>query len=184
MKRLFDIVVAGSILICLLPILMLVGLVIKITDNGPIFFRQKRIGLGAVPFEILKFRSMVVNADKLGGYSTADADPRITKVGHFLRRSSLDELPQLINVLRGDMSLVGPRPDVPNQKKLYSKEDLAMRCSVRPGITGLAQALKRSDVTQEERLQIDLDYIRKSNLLFDIWVLILTVKQVTFKGGN
>ena len=107
----------------------------------PVLFRQTRLGLHGREFGMFKFRSMVKNAASIGPYFTSDNDPRITRVGRFIRRTSIDELPQILNVLRGDMSLVGPRPDVPAQRALYSDADWAQRCSVRPGITGLAQAL-------------------------------------------
>ncbi|PLW78146.1 sugar transferase [Cohaesibacter celericrescens] len=183
MKRAFDIVVSAMLLLLTSPILLLVCLAIKLTDKGPALFSQTRVGLNGRLFEIYKFRSMVVNAADLGGFSTADKDPRITAIGRLLRKTSLDELPQLFNVLKGEMSLVGPRPDVPAQRALYTEPQYLKRCSVQPGITGLAQATKRSTATIEERLQLDLDYVDQSSLRFDLWVILLTIKQVIAKGG-
>lgn len=151
---------------------------------GGAIFRQKRVGLGGRLFDVLKFRSMVTNADKIGGYSTADGDARITRSGRFIRKTSLDELPQLINVLKGEMSLVGPRPDTPMQEANYSPKEWAKRCSVRPGITGLAQATLRSEATPEERTRLDLDYVDRAGVGFDLQILGMTIRQVLFKGGN
>jgi len=184
LKRVFDIAVSLLLLVILSPILLLVALLIRAHDGGPVFYRQQRTGLHGRTFSILKFRSMVLNADKIGGYSTATGDPRITGLGRVLRRTSLDELPQLINVLRGDMSLVGPRPDVPAQSALYSPDEFTKRNSVRPGITGLAQASLRSAATSEERKRLDLEYVDRAGLVFDVKIMLLTAKQVIFKGGN
>lgn len=183
-KRIFDVLVSGTLLLLISPVLAAIALAIYLHDRGPVFFRQTRIGLGGTPFPILKFRSMVLNADKIGSYSTADNDPRITRIGRMLRRTSLDELPQLINVLRGEMSLVGPRPDVPAQSGLYSPDEFAKRHSVRPGITGLAQARLRSAATQQQRTALDLEYVGRASLLFDLKIMLWTVQQVLFKGGN
>jgi lipopolysaccharide/colanic/teichoic acid biosynthesis glycosyltransferase len=133
---------------------------------------------------MLKFRSMVKNAASIGPYFTSANDPRITRVGRFIRRTSLDELPQLLNVLQGDMSLVGPRPDVPAQQCLYSEADWAQRCSVRPGITGLAQALYRSDSTEAQRLEADLRYTREASLWLDLKICWWTVMRLSGKGAN
>ena len=131
---------------------------------------------------MLKFRSMVVDAEARGGHATLKGDPRITRAGRILRKTSLDELPQLINVLRGEMSLVGPRPDVPAQQGNYSAEDWQRRTSVRPGITGLAQAVARSAATHEERLALDLSYVDQPTLGADLRILGLTVLRL-FRGG-
>ena len=126
---------------------------------------------------------MVVNQDNFSAWSTSRDDPRITSVGKFIRGTSLDELPQLWNVLRGDMNLVGPRPDVPQQKAIYSQEEWDLRTSVRPGITGLAQATRRSEATIEERKKLDLDYVRNRSLSLDLWILWKTAVQVVGKGS-
>lgn len=137
---------------------------------------------------MLKFRSMVRDAASIGPYYTSGADPRITPVGRFIRRTSLDELPQLFNVLRGEMSLVGPRPDVPAQRSLYSETQWRERCSVRPGITGLAQALLRSECTDAQRLELDLRYARQSRgwagLWLDLKIMFWTLGRLSGKGSN
>jgi len=133
---------------------------------------------------MLKFRSMVRNAAALGSHQTAADDPRVTRVGRFIRRTSIDELPQLLNVLVGDMSLVGPRPDVPVQRSLYTDEQWTLRCSVRPGITGLAQALLRSAATPEQRLELDLRYARQRDLWLDLKIMAWTVKLLGGAKGN
>ncbi len=183
MKRLFDFFVALAVLALIWPLLLLLALIVRCDSPGPVFYRQQRVGLNGKMFEIYKFRSMVSNADQLGGYQTRRDDPRITSSGRWLRKTSLDELPQLLNVLYGDMSLVGPRPDVPAQKEKYKAEDWQKRLSVRPGITGLAQASLRSAATREQRLALDLEYVESRSFLFDIRILIMTVDQVIRKGG-
>ena len=184
MKRGFDILFSLALIIVALPLIAAIWLAICILSPGPALFRQKRIGRSGLEFEILKFRTMVVNAEALGGFSTEAGDPRITRIGAFLRRTSLDEIPQLANVLRGDMSIVGPRPDVPGQRALYSAEDWRLRHLVRPGITGLAQSTLRSEATPEERLALDLDYVRDHGLARDIAILTKTLVQIVTKGGN
>ena len=184
MKRLFDILVAFVALFVLAIPLLGVALAVRLSDGGPAFYRQRRVGRGCMPFEMLKFRSMVVNADKVGGFATASNDARITSIGRVLRRTSIDELPQLWNVLVGDMSLVGPRPDVPAQESLYDPEDWKMRHSVRPGLTGLAQATTRSMGTFEQRTAMDLQYVRQANLWLDLRILVMTVRQIVAPTGN
>lgn len=183
-KRVFDLLAASIALSVLSLPMIAVALAVRAEDGGPVFFRQKRVGRGCRPFHMLKFRSMVVNAEKIGGFATAAGDARITRVGRFIRRTSLDELPQLLNVLRGDMSLVGPRPDVPAQQSLYRPEDWRLRHVVRPGITGLAQATSRSNATAEERTQMDLEYAASASLMFDIKIILLTVRQLMKKSSN
>lgn len=184
MKRAFDILVSVLILIPALPFLLLITLLIKIESKGPVIFKQERVGRFGKIFSIYKFRSMVVDAAKQGPYFTQNGDPRITRIGRFIRKTSLDELPQIINVLCGDMSLVGPRPDVPVQRSNYTEAQWNKRNSVRPGITGLAQATLRSAATLEERTSLDLEYVDNVSLGYDIWVILMTIKQVLFKGGN
>lgn len=184
MKRIFDFSSSLVAIVLLSPLMIGVAAAIYFSDFGPVLFKQKRIGRGGDEFFIYKFRSMVIDADKLGGYSTADGDPRITRVGRFIRRTSLDELPQLLNVLSGSMSVVGPRPDVPAQRSLYTDAEWSLRLSVRPGITGLAQATLRSAATESQRKELDLQYARQVSLLKDIQIILLTFKQVFGKGGN
>ena len=183
-KRWFDIGVSLATLILLSPVMILVALAVRLDSKGPVIFRQERVGQYGQVFSIYKFRSMVDNAMTLGPHYTSTGDPRVTRTGKFIRKTSLDELPQLLNVLYGDMSLIGPRPDVPGQRAGYSKYDWDKRTAVRPGITGLAQATLRSAATAEERTRLDLEYVDKSSMLFDMWIIILTIKQVLFRGGN
>jgi lipopolysaccharide/colanic/teichoic acid biosynthesis glycosyltransferase len=183
-KRIFDLVLAFIALMLLSPLLLLTAVAIRLDSAGPVLFRQQRVGRYGKPFGILKFRSMVTDAAKLGSYMTADNDPRITRVGRFIRRTSLDELPQLLNVLRGEMSMVGPRPDVPAQKDGYTEQEWTIRHSVRPGITGLAQATLRSAATREQRKEMDLRYAQTASLAQDMRIILMTVKQVLSKGGN
>jgi lipopolysaccharide/colanic/teichoic acid biosynthesis glycosyltransferase len=184
MKRALDVLMSLLALLLLSPLLLAAAAAIALETGRPILFRQPRLGLGGREFRMYKFRSMVIDAAARGPYYTAAADPRITRVGRWLRRTSIDELPQLFNVLRGDMSLVGPRPDVPEQRILYSEADWAQRCSVRPGITGLAQALLRSDATPAQRLALDLRYAREHGLLLDLRIIGWTLARATGKGGN
>ncbi|MDF1813669.1 MAG: sugar transferase [Verrucomicrobiales bacterium] len=175
MKRLFDIIVSVAAMAFLSPAVALVWLAIFLERSGPVFYRQVRVGLGGKTFDLYKFRSMAVGADK-DGYSTARNDSRITKVGAFIRKWSLDEIPQLWNVLKGDMSLVGPRPDVPAQRELYEIEDWEKRCSVKPGITGEAQVRYRSSCTFQQRLVADLDYVKSEKTVCkDLSILLKTI---------
>lgn len=184
MKRALDVVVSLFALVLLSPLLAAAALAILIEDGAPILFRQTRIGRGGREFGMLKFRSMVKNAAAIGPYFTSSNDPRITRVGRFLRTSSIDELPQLLNVLKGDMSLVGPRPDVPAQRGLYTDEQWALRCSVRPGITGLAQATLRSEATEDQRRELDLRYAREHGVRMDLCIMAMTLGRVTGRGAN
>jgi lipopolysaccharide/colanic/teichoic acid biosynthesis glycosyltransferase len=184
MKRFFDILLSAIFILLLFPLFIILALVIKCQDGGPVLYLQRRVGRNGRIFRILKFRSMVVNADRIGGYSTVDGDTRITPFGLFIRRTSLDEIPQFFNVLTGDMSIVGPRPDVPAQSILYSQEEWSLRHSVRPGITGLAQATLRSEATQVQRKELDLSYARNPSMARDFVILLMTIRQVIFKGGN
>lgn len=183
-KRVVDVVAAFACLLVLSPLMCMVALAVYRDGGFPVLFRQTRMGRGGQPFNMYKFRSMVVDAERIGAYFTSQNDPRITPVGRFIRRTSLDELPQLINVLKGDMSLVGPRPDVPAQRGLYTDADWALRCSVRPGITGLAQALYRSESVGDQRLQADLSYIREASLWLDLKIFWWTLKRLSGKGSN
>ena len=183
-KRLVDILVALALLALLSPLLLATAVAVILEDGRPVFFRQQRVGRSGRVFGMFKFRSMVKNAATIGPYFTVDHDPRITRIGRVLRRTSIDELPQLINVVLGDMSLVGPRPDVPAQRSLYTDAQWALRCSVRPGITGLAQALLRSEGTQQQRLELDLRYVREHNLRMDLQIMYWTVGRLSGKGAN
>jgi lipopolysaccharide/colanic/teichoic acid biosynthesis glycosyltransferase len=183
-KRFLDIMISLAALLVLAPVWLLAVLAIALESGGPVLFQQTRLGLQGREFNMLKFRSMRQNAAATGPYFTAANDTRITRVGRFIRRTSIDELPQLLNVLRGDMSLVGPRPDLPAQRGLYSDADWAQRCSVRPGITGLAQAMLRSEATEAQRLALDLRYTREASVWFDLKILGLTVARLSGRGSN
>ncbi|MGE4242770.1 sugar transferase [Ramlibacter sp.] len=184
MKRAMDVLLSLLALAALSPVLVAAALAIAWEDGRPVFFRQIRVGRGGREFGMFKFRSMVKNAAAIGPYFTAGDDPRITRVGRLLRRTSIDELPQLLNVLRGDMSLVGPRPDVPAQRSLYTEADWAVRCSVRPGLTGLAQAELRSEATPEQRLALDLRYAREHDVRMDLCIMARTVGRLAGRGAN
>jgi lipopolysaccharide/colanic/teichoic acid biosynthesis glycosyltransferase len=186
-KRVFDIVVALVGLIILAPVFLVVAILIKFDSPGPVFFRGRRIGRGGRLFHIVKFRSMVVDAHKKGATITTGDDPRITRVGRVLRKTKLDELPSLINVLKGEMSLVGPRPESPNWVEQYTPEQREV-LAVRPGITGLAQIKYRDEESllstatlekeypkiMEDKLRIDLEYVQKRTFLQDISILFQT----------
>jgi len=186
-KRLIDLLGSLTGLIILLPVFVIISILIKLTSKGPIFFTQERLGKNGKIFKINKFRTMVVNAEKMGDRIAVknEDDPRITKVGKFLRATSLDELPQLLNVLKGDMSLVGPRPPVPYHP--YKYEDYnnfqKRRFEMRPGMTGLAQVSVRNSVPWDERIKLDVEYVEKFSILLDIKILFKTLQKI-FYGEN
>jgi lipopolysaccharide/colanic/teichoic acid biosynthesis glycosyltransferase len=182
-KRALDIGVALLLLLMGLPLLMAVAAAVFFDSGRPILFRQTRVGKAGVRFSMLKFRSMHAGAAK-GAYFTEAGDVRITRVGRFIRRTSLDELPQIWNVLRGDMSLVGPRPDLPLQEALYAPADWSERCRVRPGITGLAQVRGRSEASFAQRVALDLQYSREASFRLDMAILWQTLLQVSGKRAN
>jgi lipopolysaccharide/colanic/teichoic acid biosynthesis glycosyltransferase len=184
MKRAMDLLLATIGLIVASPVLLLAAVAIALESGWPVLFRQTRLGLGGSEFPMYKFRTMVKDAARRGPYHTAAGDPRITRVGAFLRRTSIDELPQLFNVLKGHMSIVGPRPDVPQQRALYNDQDWAERCSVRPGITGMAQAMLRSEATASERLMLDLRYTREHDVWLDLKILGWTLGRLHGSGSN
>jgi exopolysaccharide biosynthesis polyprenyl glycosylphosphotransferase len=192
-KRIFDIAFSLFALIALSPILIATTIGILISDFGPIFFIQERVGRNGDTFRILKFRSMVVNAQELqesiwasanddGTNNKAKDDPRITSIGRFIRKFSIDELPQLINVLKGDMSIVGPRPIQEVELEMLSNLDLR-RHLIKPGLTGLWQISGRSDTTWEERIQLDLDYLHNWSLPLDIGIILKTIRVVASGEG-
>lgn len=182
-KRIFDIISSFIAIIILSPFLLLFGILIKLDSKGPILFKQKRLGKNGKVFTIYKFRTMIVNAEHIGdGLSIkSDKDPRITKVGGFFRKTSIDELPQLFNVFLGDMSLVGPRPPVtyrPYDGYENYPQWAKKRFEMRPGVTGLAQVKVRNSATWDERIKIDNEYIDSFNLWLDIKILFMTVGKV------
>ncbi len=195
LKRLLDIVGVSVLLIVLSPVFLLLGLLIRLGSRGPVFFTQQRVGRGGQPFRIIKFRTMIEGAeeqrDELLPHSVypdarlfkVPGDPRITRLGRWLRRSSLDELPQLVNVLRGEMSLVGPRPPLPSEVALYDEHHYA-RFAVPPGITGPWQVSGRNTVTDfEQVIALEREYIRDWSLATDLWILLRTVPVVLRRSG-
>jgi len=183
LKRLFDFIVSFIGLIFVSPILVCIAILIKREDGGPVFYRGLRIGLDGKPFRIFKFRTMVVNAEKWGGSSTADDDPGITKVGRFLRKYKLDELPQLWSVLRGDMSFVGPRPALYNQDNLVALRTEKGIHKITPGITGWAQVNGRDDLPIPIKVGYDEYYLKNRSFSFDIKIPFLTLFKTVKSEG-
>ncbi len=183
MKRAFDVVVAAAALAVLSPLLLAAVAAVRLETRGPAIFRQLRVGQGGRPFDLLKLRTMVAGAESLGsGLAVNEGDPRITRVGALLRRTSLDELPNLVNVLRGEMSIVGPRPTVPVQVQQYTERQ-RLRLAVKPGITGLAQVNGRASLPWHERIELDLWYIEHRSLRLDLEILLRTVRLVLTGEG-
>lgn len=191
-KRTMDIAIVLAVMPILLPVIVLCAVAVRIDSPGPIFFRQQRTGLHGVRFGMYKFRTMVANAEELKAslmhlnvlpppdFKIID-DPRITRVGRFLRKTSLDEVPQVLNVLKGDMSLVGPRPTsfAASTYELWHAE----RLEVMPGITGLWQVRGRNESTFDERLRLDVEYIAKRSVLFDLRIIFETIGSVLNRKG-
>ena len=178
-KRAFDIAVSALALVVLAPLFLVIAVLIKATSRGPVFYRQERVGRGGRTFEMIKFRSMVQDAEKETGPVVAAAnDPRITPVGRFLRRTRLDELPQFWNILRGEMSVVGPRPERPPFVEQFNREipHYRYRLLVKPGLTGLAQVFGKYETDPENKLKYDLYYIRNYSLALDLQILLRTVR--------
>lgn len=194
MKRVFDIICSLLGLVILSPILFYVAWVIHREDGGPVFYRGERVGRDGVPFRIFKFRTMVVNADKIGGSSTADDDPRITRIGKRLRKYKLDELPQLFNVFLGEMSLVGPRPEVQLYTDMFSGEEKDI-LKVRPGITDWASLWNADEgsilagsrdpekaymeLIRPTKLKLQLQYARNHSIMTDVQIIFLTLLAIT-----
>ncbi len=193
-RRLFDASAAALGLLVLSPLLLVVAVSVAASSPGPVFFRQVRVGRGGEPFNILKFRTMRTDAERTGGQLTVGEDPRITRVGRFLRQWKMDELPQLINVVRGEMALVGPRPEVPRYVELYTEEQRQV-LTVRPGITDPASVAFRSESElmgrhpdperyyieeiMPRKLSINLDYLSRRTLLSDVGVILNTFRAVS-----
>jgi exopolysaccharide biosynthesis polyprenyl glycosylphosphotransferase len=181
LKRSFDLIASSAALLITSPILLLVSLLVRLTSKGPVLFHQERIGKGGDLFRVLKFRTMVSDAERHSGPVLAlERDPRITRFGRFLRATRIDELPQLFNVIKGDMSLVGPRPERAYFVEQFEKELPAyeLRHAVKPGLTGLAQVIGRYSTTVESKLRFDLLYIYNYSLLLDVKILLQTVRVV------
>ncbi|GBF20066.1 UDP-glucose:undecaprenyl-phosphate glucose-1-phosphate transferase [Arenibacter sp. NBRC 103722] len=199
LKRSFDILSSGLGLLLISPILLIVSLAITLSSKGGVFYKQSRVGLNGVNFNILKFRTMFTGSDKKGLLTVGDRDPRVTPIGYYLRKYKLDELPQLINVLIGDMSLVGPRPEVSKYVNLYSKEDRVV-LSIKPGITDYAsiyfrnenEILNSSSNPEKKyieevmplKLELNKKYIKEKGLLTDVKIIFMTLKSIFHKNEN
>ena len=169
-----DRIFSATALVLFAPLSIPISILIRLESPGPIFFKQTRIGKGLKEFQMYKFRSMDADAESRGPHFTNKGDSRVTRVGSFLRKFSVDEFPQLLNVLRGDMSLVGPRPLVPGQVGEYEERTLLLRSSVLPGITGLAQVRNRHEGTFDERLASDMEFVQGRSLIFYFKILVAT----------
>jgi len=194
-KQIFDKVFAVFFIILTLPLFFLIAALVKLTSRGPVFYKQERLGYRGKPFRILKFRTMVVDAERVledylrqnpqlreeyEKYFKLKKDPRITPLGRILRKTSLDELPQLFNILLGNMSVVGPRPIIQEEVVKYG-ENAEKLFSVKPGLTGLWQVSGRADLTYDERVKLDMEYIERQNFFLDLFIILKTV-PVIFKG--
>ncbi len=193
LRRALDIFVSGLALLILLPVLAVVALLIRLDSPGPVLFVQKRVGKDGHEFRVFKFRSMFMDAEarlgsvlgtneRTGPVFKMRRDPRITRVGRPLRRCSLDELPQLVNVLRGEMSLVGPRPALPREVALYTPEQ-RMRLSVTPGLTGLWQVSGRAELSFEQSVALDLEYVRRQSAWLNVVLILRTIPAVLTGHG-
>jgi lipopolysaccharide/colanic/teichoic acid biosynthesis glycosyltransferase len=192
-KRAVDVLGAGVALVVLSPVFLLVALLVKATSRGPVFFRQQRAGLGRRPFTMMKFRSMCLDAEQrrgelrrhneMGGpaFKMRD-DPRVTPLGRILRRTSLDELPQLLNVLRGQMSLVGPRP-LPVEEDAHLPPEFQRRHDVLPGLTGRWQVSGRNDLPPQRMLELDLEYVERRSFWLDLRILLATIPAILTGRG-
>jgi lipopolysaccharide/colanic/teichoic acid biosynthesis glycosyltransferase len=187
MNRAADVAIAGTALVVASPLLGLAALAVKLEDGGPVFFRQTRVGKDGADFELLKLRTMVVGAETMGaGYAVNEGDSRITRAGRLLRRLSLDELPQLWNVARGEMSVIGPRPTLRYQVERYTPHQ-RRRLDVKPGVTGWAQIHGRAALPWDERIELDVFYVEHRTPLLDLKILArtpLALFRGTYKGAS
>ena len=185
-KKIFDLFFSLFLLFLLAPLLLFLAICVKLTSRGEVFFKQNRVGLEGKVFKIIKFRTMIVNAESQGtGLDSYSDDPRVTRIGKALRNSSLDELPQIFNILKGDMSFVGPRPPVvysPYRYEDYPKE-AKVRFNIKPGVTGWAQVNGRNELSWEEKFKFDNEYLQKQSFWFDIKIILLTVIKVIKNEG-
>ena len=181
-KRVLDIVCSILGIIVLSPILVIVSILIKLESKGPIIFKQLRAGKGSKPFYIYKFRSMKIETPNIATNDFTDSHVYITRIGKIIRKTSIDEIPQLFNILKGDMSIVGPRPLLTQYLPLYSEEQ-KKRHDVRPGLTGWAQINGRNSITWTEKFKLDVWYVKNRNFLLDLKIIFLTVKKVIIKEG-
>ncbi len=174
MPRALDVLIATLALLLLSPVLLVAAVAIKLGSQGPVFYRQRRVGLNGEEFEMLKLRTMIEGSDPVGvGTVVTREDPRVTRAGRILRRTSLDEIPNLVNVLRGEMAIVGPRPTIPAQVKDYTPRQ-HRRHEVRPGVTGWAQVQGRAGIPWEERIELDVEYVERRGAALDARILAKT----------
>jgi len=177
LKRIFDLLISLLAILLLLPVFTVIIVAIRVSSKGRAVFKQERAGKDGKPFTFYKFRTMRVDVDPLGPSPKSGDDPRLTRIGKFLREYSLDELPQLFNVLKGDMSTVGPRPLYVSQMAEWNERQ-KKRLLVKPGITGLAQISGRGELTREEKLELDVKYVKTASFFTDIKIILLTIAQV------
>ena len=183
-KRLLDLILSGCAIVVLAPVYLLIALAIKLDDPGPVFFRQKRVGIHKTHFEILKFRTMKCSTPRdVPTHLLENPEQYITKTGRFLRKTSLDELPQIINILKGDMAIVGPRPALWNQYDLIAERDKYGANDILPGLTGWAQINGRDELEIEEKARLDGEYVKKMSFFFDIKCMIKTFTSVLKSDG-
>jgi lipopolysaccharide/colanic/teichoic acid biosynthesis glycosyltransferase len=183
LRRIFDVLVAGTALLILSPVVVAAIVAIRLESHGHPIYRQRRVGLDGEEFDVLKLRTMVSGAEKMGaGLAVNDGDTRITRVGALLRRTSLDEVPNLVNVLRGEMSIIGPRPTVPVQVAQYTDRQRG-RLAVKPGITGWAQVNGRASLPWPERIELDLWYVEHATFMLDLKILWLTARMLVTGHG-
>lgn len=178
MKRLFDVIVSLFSIIILSPLMLAVSIAILVSDGAPVLFKQDRVGKGNKIFKVYKFRTMLNGTGDHSTEKLRNADSKITKTGKFLRLTSIDELPQLFNIINGTMSLVGPRPLIPAEKEIRKLREEYNVYSVTPGITGWAQVNGRDNISYEQKALLDKEYVEKQSFLFDIKIILMTVKKV------
>jgi len=176
-KRILDILISLPVVVILLPVFVITVIAIRVSSKGSAIFKQQRAGKDGKPFVFYKFRTMKIDVDPFGASPKSGEDPRLTKVGMFLRQYSLDELPQLFNILKGDMSIVGPRPLYVSQMAEWNERQ-KKRLLVKPGLTGLAQVSGRGELTREEKLELDIKYVETAGLLTDTKIILATIAQV------
>lgn len=185
MKRLFDLIISGIALIVLSPVMIIIALIIKLQNQGSVIFKQKRVGKDNKNFTIYKFRSMWENAPEVASNDLKNPEEHITPIGKILRKTSLDELPQLLNILKGDMSLVGPRPVIndSSEKELLSKRTELGICKLMPGLTGWAQVNGRDDMSTERKIELEAEYLKNKSFILDLKILWLTFFKVFRQEG-
>lgn len=183
LKRIFDLLLSSLILIFSLPTFFIIAIAIKLDSKGPVFFIHERTGMNGKNFKMIKFRGMVDNALKIGPELTQQNDPRITRVGKFLRRTSIDEIPQFINVLKGEMSIVGPRPEITSITAGYTQVQRQV-FNFKPGITGISQINGRQMLTPAERVRMEIEYYKNATFVSDIMIMLKTFSVIVSNKGN